>query len=76
MKTLPEHWTVGQRAFFAGLISAYVDVRHLKVVIDHLTAITPFTHELFFDQLIAVLEPRIQPARWDGVVEGCERIFA
>jgi predicted tellurium resistance membrane protein TerC len=74
MKTLPDNWTTQQKAFFAGVLSAYVPRRHLVVVVDALP--TQPTTELYFDHFIAVLEPRISSEHWDRVLITCMRLFA
>jgi hypothetical protein len=74
MKTLPDFWTTEQKAYFAGRISAIVPRRQLMAVVDALS--TSASHELYFDQLIAVLEPRISSYQWKRVAEHCEEVFA
>jgi hypothetical protein len=75
MKRLPDNWTFEQKAFFAGLISARVPVRHLQTVFSALRSETK-RDAAYFDYIIAILEPRISPARWVTARTVCERYFA
>jgi hypothetical protein len=73
MKTLPDSWTLHQKAFFAGLISAYVSKQHLQVVFSSLPTVK--NDEACFDCIIAMLGSRINAERWKRLVAMCQRYF-
>ena len=74
MKTLPDNWTLQQKAFFAGRISAYVSKQHLQVVFSAMPSAK--NDEAYFDYIIAMLESRINADRWKRIVAACQRLFA
>lgn len=73
MKTVPAKWTFHQKAYFAGLISAFMPGGHVRAVIRAIRLHPSDPH--YFDCFIAVLEPRVNATRWNAIVKKLEGLF-